>query len=169
MTLIEKIDLTFLSPKECPSSPNPKAGPSSSKMGKKPVAEEVSFSGGSTLQRIRLQDEVESGGYSSGIMDNDLIENYQLLAVKGDVQAQDGLGQLHYQRGRGVEMDHGQAANAGIPVAMAFSGKMYLEGSDVVEQNNDTVKNLTPKIKPLSVKLVDLAFDKNNCFLVKKI
>ena len=52
------------------------------------VAEEVSFSGGSTLQRIRLQDEVESGGYSSGIMDNDLIEYYQLLAEKGDVQAQ---------------------------------------------------------------------------------
>ena len=52
------------------------------------VAEEVSFSGGSTLQRIRLQDEIESGGYSSGIMDNDLIEYYQLLAEKGDVQAQ---------------------------------------------------------------------------------
>ena len=49
---------------------------------------QVSFSGGSTLQRIRLQDEVESGGYSSGIMDNDLIEYYQLLAEKGDVQAQ---------------------------------------------------------------------------------
>ena len=48
----------------------------------------MSFSGGSTLQRIRLQDEVESGGYSSGIMDNDLIEYYQLLAEKGDVQAQ---------------------------------------------------------------------------------
>ena len=40
------------------------------------------------MQRIRLQDEVESGGYSSGIMDNDLIEYYQLLAEKGDVQAQ---------------------------------------------------------------------------------
>ncbi len=57
------------------------------------VAEEVSFSGGQTLQRVRLQDEVESGGggsgaYSSGILDNDLIEYYQLLAEKGDVQAQ---------------------------------------------------------------------------------
>ena len=30
------------------------------------VAEEVSFSGGQTLQRIRLQDEIESGSYSSG-------------------------------------------------------------------------------------------------------
>ena len=56
-----------------------------------------------------------------------------------------GLGQLHYQGGRGIEMDHQQAMNyfmqaadAGNPVAMAFLGKMYLEGSDVVEQNNDT-------------------------------
>ena len=30
------------------------------------VAEEVSFSGGQTVQRIRLQDEIESGSYSSG-------------------------------------------------------------------------------------------------------
>merc|ERR1712045_196651 len=109
------------------------------------VAEEVSFSGGSTLQRIRLQDEIESGGYSSGIMDNDLIEYYQLLAEKGDVQAQVGLGQLHYQGGRGIEMDHRQALNyfiqaadSGNAVAMAFLGKMYLEGSDIVSQSNDT-------------------------------
>ena len=61
------------------------------------VAEGVSFSGGQTVQRIRLQDEMDSGSYSSGILDNDLIEYYQLLADKGDVQAQVGLGQLHYQ------------------------------------------------------------------------
>ncbi len=109
------------------------------------VAEEVSFSGGQTLQRVRLQDEMESGGYSSGILDNDLIEYYQLLADKGDVQAQVGLGQLHYQGGRGVETDHrlamnyfAQAADSGNPVALAFLGKMYLEGSDAVEQSNDT-------------------------------
>jgi SEL1 protein len=111
------------------------------------VAEEVSFSGGQTLQRMRLQDEVESGSssYSSGILDNDLIEYYQLLAEKGDVQAQVGLGQLHYQGGRGVDTDHRQAINyfqqaasAGNPVAMAFLGKMHLEGSDVVKQDNDT-------------------------------
>ncbi len=93
----------------------------------------------------RLQDEQESGSYSSGILDNDLIEYYQLLADKGDVQAQVGLGQLHYQGGRGVETDHRlamnyftQAADAGNPVALAFLGKMHLEGSEVVEQNNDT-------------------------------
>ena len=104
------------------------------------VANEVSFSGGQTLQRTRLQDEYESGGYGSGILDHDLIEYYQLLADKGDVQAQVGLGQLHYQGGRGVETDHDlarhyfeEAAEAGNAVAMAFLGKMYLE-----EHNNDT-------------------------------
>jgi len=109
------------------------------------VASEVSFSGGSTLQRLRLQDELDNGGHSGGMLDNDLIEYYQLLADKGDVQAQVGLGQLHYQGGRGVAMDHQnalnyfqQAADAGNAVAMAFLGKMYLEGSDVVKQNNET-------------------------------
>merc|ERR1719233_1134920 len=42
------------------------------------VASEVSFSGGSTLQRIRLQDELDNGGHSGGMLDNDLIEYYQL-------------------------------------------------------------------------------------------
>ena len=70
------------------------------------VAAEVSFSGGQTLQRVRLQvkirvlrlrldscsiavqDELDGGGHSGGLLDNDLIEYYQLLADKGDVQAQ---------------------------------------------------------------------------------
>jgi len=109
------------------------------------VASEVSFSGGSTLQRVRLQDELDNGGHSGGMLDNDLIEYYQLLADKGDVQAQVGLGQLHYQGGRGVNMDHQnalnyfqQAADAGNAVAMAFLGKMYLEGGEAVAQNNET-------------------------------
>lgn len=109
------------------------------------VAAEVSFSGGATLQRIRLQDELDNGGHSGGMLDNDLIEYYQLLADKGDVQAQVGLGQLHYQGGRGVQMDHAsalnyftQAADAGNAVAMAFLGKMYLEGGDPVIQSNET-------------------------------
>ena len=42
-----------------------------------------------------------------------------------------------------------QAANAGNPVAMAFLGKMYLEGSDVVEQNNDTAFNYFKKAADL--------------------
>uniref|UniRef100_A0A336JY00 CSON002933 protein n=1 Tax=Culicoides sonorensis TaxID=179676 RepID=A0A336JY00_CULSO len=111
----------------------------------KKVASEVTFSGGTALNRIRLLDEVENSGSSSGILDNDLIDYYQLLADKGDVQAQVGLGQLHYQGGRGVPLDHQkalhyfqQAANAGNAIAMAFLGKMYLEGSEHIKADNDT-------------------------------
>merc|ERR1719400_2838071 len=90
-------------------------------------------------------DELDNGGHTGGMLDNDLIEYYQLLADKGDVQAQVGLGQLHYQGGRGVNMDHHnalhyfqQAADAGNAIAMAFLGKMYLEGGEAVAQNNET-------------------------------
>ncbi|XP_043226067.1 protein sel-1 homolog 1-like isoform X2 [Amphibalanus amphitrite] len=109
------------------------------------VADQVSLSGGSTVSRVRLYDEAESTGSSSSTLDEDLIQYYQFLADKGDVQAQVGLGQLHYQGGRGVERDHQrayeyfvQAADAGNPNAMAFLGKMYLEGNDVVQQDNTT-------------------------------
>lgn len=109
------------------------------------VAEEVSLSGGPVVQRVRLLDEQENPGYSSGIFDQDLIEYYQLLAKKGDTQAQVGLGQLHYQGGRGVPLDHERAlqyfqhaADAGNAIAMAFLGKIYLEGSDIVKQDNET-------------------------------
>ncbi|XP_014221222.1 protein sel-1 homolog 1 [Trichogramma pretiosum] len=109
------------------------------------VADEVSLSGGPVVQRVRLLDEYENPNYNSGIFDQDLIEYYQLLAEKGDIQAQVGLGQLHYQGGRGVPIDHQRAlqyfqnaADAGNPVAMGFLGKIYLEGSDIVKQDNET-------------------------------
>uniref|UniRef100_A0A0A9VTQ1 Protein sel-1 1 n=1 Tax=Lygus hesperus TaxID=30085 RepID=A0A0A9VTQ1_LYGHE len=109
------------------------------------VASEVQMSGGHVIQRIRLLDEVDNPGYNSGILDNDLIEYYQLLAEKGDVQAQVGLGQLHYQGGRGVAQDHQkalhyflQAADAGNAIAMAFLGRIYLEGSEMVKADNAT-------------------------------
>lgn len=108
------------------------------------VAEDVSLTGGAATQRIRLIDEEDQGG-SSSVLDEDLIQYYQFLADKGDVQAQVGLGQLHYQGGRGVEMDHArafrylqQAADAGNSNAMAYLGKMYSEGSTAVKQNNKT-------------------------------
>lgn len=50
------------------------------------VASQVTFSGGPAIQRTRLIDEAEGGG--GGALDTDLIEYYQLLAEKGDVQAQ---------------------------------------------------------------------------------
>ncbi|CAG2101027.1 unnamed protein product [Medioppia subpectinata] len=111
----------------------------------KKVEEDVSFSGGTVIQRVRLLDELENPGSFSGVLDDDLIQYYQFLADKGDIQAQVGLGQLHYQGGRGVDQDHSraltyftQAADAGNANAMAFLGKMHLEGSHVVIQSNET-------------------------------
>ena len=111
------------------------------------VAEKVSLAGGGpALQRTRLQDEYENGGYSSALLDNDLIEYYQLLADKGDVDAQVGLGQVHYQGGRGIEVNHRlalhfflQAKEMNNPIALAMLGKLHLTGSgDVVKANNET-------------------------------
>ncbi|XP_063146258.1 protein sel-1 homolog 1 [Candoia aspera] len=109
------------------------------------VASDISLTGGTVVQRIRLPDEVENPGMASGMLEEDLIQYYQFLAEKGDVQAQVGLGQLHLHGGRGVEQNHqrafeyfNQAANAGNSHAMAFLGKMYSEGSDIVPQSNET-------------------------------
>ncbi|XP_078735159.1 LOW QUALITY PROTEIN: protein sel-1 homolog 1-like [Lampetra fluviatilis] len=109
------------------------------------VASDISLTGGSVVQRIRLLDEAESPGSSSAMLDDDLIQYYQFLAEKGDVQAQVGLGQLHLQGGRGVEQNFQkafdyfrQAAGSGNGNALAFLGKMHSEGSDVVPQNNET-------------------------------
>ncbi|XP_041968880.1 protein sel-1 homolog 1 isoform X2 [Aricia agestis] len=105
------------------------------------VAGSVTLSGGPAIQRTRLADEAESGG----ALDSDLIEYYQLLAEKGDVQAQVGLGQLHFQGGRGVTLDiskarhyFSQAAKTGNAVANAFLGKIYLEGGDGIKADNET-------------------------------
>lgn len=111
------------------------------------VSEQVSVTGGRAVQRVRLLEEVDNPN-SGALLDDDLIQYYQFLAEKGDVQAQLGLGQLHYQGGRGVQQDHQralnyfvQAADAGNANAMAFLGKMYLEGGGVVEANNETAYN----------------------------
>lgn len=109
------------------------------------VAEDASLTGGNLVQRIRLLDESETPGSTGGLLDDDLIQYYQFLADKGDVQAQVGLGQLFFQGGRGVDINHEvaqnyfmQAAEAGNANAMAFLGKMYLEGSRVVKASNET-------------------------------
>uniref|UniRef100_A0A673BBQ9 Fibronectin type-II domain-containing protein n=1 Tax=Sphaeramia orbicularis TaxID=375764 RepID=A0A673BBQ9_9TELE len=93
-----------------------------------------------SVQKIRLLDEVENPGSTSGMLEEDLIQYYQFLAEKGDVQAQVGLGQLHLHGGRGVEQNHqraydyfNQAANAGNTHAMAFLGKVgdHFQGNPV--------------------------------------
>lgn len=109
------------------------------------VASLVTFSGGTAVSRIRLLDEMENPGGNNAYMDNDLLDYYEMMADKGDVNAQVGLGQLYYQGGRGIPVDYAKAlgffmsaAKAGNAMAMAFIGKIYLEGSETVPASNET-------------------------------
>jgi len=52
------------------------------------VASDASVTGGSVIHRVRLVDEAESPGSAGGLLDDDLVQYYQFLADKGDVQAQ---------------------------------------------------------------------------------
>ncbi|VVC88578.1 unnamed protein product [Leptidea sinapis] len=115
------------------------------------VARQITYTGGGAVQRTRLTDEGE------GALDTDLIEYYQLLAEKGDVQAQVGLGQLHFQGGRGVTLDlqkalhyFQQAASAGNSIAHGYLGKIYLEGGDGIQANNETALNYFKKAAELN-------------------
>ncbi|XP_052767017.1 protein sel-1 homolog 1-like isoform X2 [Mya arenaria] len=107
------------------------------------VAENMS-AGSPVVQRIRLHEQAESKDTSgSSLMDDDLLQYYEFLADKGDLQAQVILGQLYYQGGRGVPVNHERAqhyflmaAESGNSNAMAFLGKMHSEGSPVVAQDS---------------------------------
>lgn len=111
----------------------------------KKVEEEFSFSGVHLIQKIRLHDEHENpSSYGSAMVDDDLIQYYQFLADKGDIQAQVALGQIHFQGARGVERDHKKAlyyfqkaAESGNSNAMAYLGKIYSYGSSAIEQNTE--------------------------------
>lgn len=71
------------------------------------MADAVTLSGGPIIQRIRLQEEAENQiTGQSMMMDDDLLQYYHFLADKGDVQAQVVLGQLYFQGGRGVSINH---------------------------------------------------------------
>lgn len=64
-----------------------------------PVADEVSLTGNRAVMRVRLLDEENNPGSTSSLLDFDLIQYYQFLAEKGDVQAQVGdaeLEEYHY-------------------------------------------------------------------------
>lgn len=108
------------------------------------VAESTS-SGSPVVQRVRLQEQAENQNTGNTLMDDDLLQYYEFLGEKGDVQAQVTLGQLYYQGGRGVPLNHERAyhyftmaAESGNSNAYAFLGKMHSEGSPVVKQDNQT-------------------------------
>ncbi|XP_017091795.2 protein sel-1 homolog 1 [Drosophila bipectinata] len=107
----------------------------------KKVASKITFANGPVVHRVRLLDELENPGSH----ETEIVDYYQLLADKGDVQSQVGLGQLYYQGGKAIEQDHQkaleyftQAANAGNAVGFAFLGKLYLEGSEQIKADNET-------------------------------
>ncbi|XP_017039849.1 protein sel-1 homolog 1 [Drosophila ficusphila] len=107
----------------------------------KKVASKITFANGPVVHRVRLLDELENPGSH----ETEIVDYYQLLADKGDVQSQVGLGQLYYQGGKATEQDHQkaleyftQAANAGNAIGFAFLGKLYLEGSEQIKADNET-------------------------------
>ncbi|XP_034484544.1 protein sel-1 homolog 1 [Drosophila innubila] len=105
------------------------------------VASKVTFANGPVVHRVRLLDELENPGSH----ETEIVDYYQLLADKGDVQSQVGLGQLYYQGGKAIQQDHQKAleyftlaANAGNAIGFAFLGKLYLEGSEQIKADNET-------------------------------
>jgi len=50
------------------------------------VAEGVTFTGGTAIHRARLLEEMENQNYNSGMVGNDMLDYYELLASNGDVQ-----------------------------------------------------------------------------------
>ncbi|EDV53970.1 protein sel-1 homolog 1 [Drosophila erecta] len=106
----------------------------------KKVASQITFANGPVVHRVRLLDDLENPGSP----ETEIVDYYKLLADKGDIQSQVGLGQLYYQGGKVTQQDHQKAleyftkaATAGNAVGFAFLGKLYLEGSDQIKADND--------------------------------
>uniref|UniRef100_A0A8C4DYY4 Fibronectin type-II domain-containing protein n=1 Tax=Dicentrarchus labrax TaxID=13489 RepID=A0A8C4DYY4_DICLA len=105
------------------------------------VASDVSLTGGSAVQRIRLLDEVENPGSTSGMLEEDLIQYYQFLAEKGDVQAQGGGVHLYLR--------HCIKFLVSKRLFYSFCPQMYSEGSDYLPQNNETALQYFKKASDL--------------------
>lgn len=81
---------------------------------------------GAVVHRIRLYDEEEKiAGQSQVMLDDDLVQYYQLLADRGDIQAQYGLGLLHYQGARGLHIQYDKALHYFSRAAEAVSSIIH--------------------------------------------
>ncbi|CAF4188787.1 unnamed protein product, partial [Adineta steineri] len=105
------------------------------------VSSKITSTSGQLIQRIRLHDEEEHPTQNNIMIDEDLVQYYQLLADRGDAQAQYGLGQLYYLRDTAFDKAlyyFRLAADNGNSNAMAYLGKLYSEKNDYIKQNNLT-------------------------------
>jgi SEL1 protein len=105
------------------------------------VSSKMTSASGQLVQRIRLYDEEEHPTQNNIMIDEDLVQYYQLLADRGDAQAQYGLGQLYYLRDTAFDKAlyyFRLAAENGNSNAMAYLGKLYSEKNDYIKQNNQT-------------------------------
>ncbi|CAF1142570.1 unnamed protein product, partial [Didymodactylos carnosus] len=112
------------------------------------VASKITSSTGQLIQRIRLYDEEEHPSQNNIMVDDDLLQYYQLLADRGDTQAQYGLGQLYYLRDTAFDKAlhyFRLAAEGGNSNAMAYLGKLFSEKNDYIKQNNITALNYFQK------------------------
>ncbi|EGT45201.1 CBN-SEL-1 protein [Caenorhabditis brenneri] len=105
----------------------------------KTVVDNVKFTTGQTIQRVRLTDETDPTIHmqpGTAPLDTNLLEYYKMLAEKGDTSAQLGLGQIYLAGGRGLNQNFElavryltSAAESGSADALTYLGKMYLDGT----------------------------------------
>ncbi|EFP05318.1 CRE-SEL-1 protein [Caenorhabditis remanei] len=105
----------------------------------KTVVDNVKFTTGQTIQRVRLTDETDPTIHmqpGTAPLESNLVEYYKMLAEKGDTSAQLGLGQIYLAGGRGLNQNFElavryltAAAESGSSDALTYLGKMYLDGT----------------------------------------
>lgn len=93
--------------------------------------------------RIRLFEEQEGLPKLGMIIGDEVIQYYQLLAERGDVQAQIGLGELYYTGKRGTVTNFKRALyyfskaaeSGGSITAISYMGRIYAQGDARVPQD----------------------------------
>ncbi|XP_010632404.1 protein sel-1 homolog 2 isoform X2 [Fukomys damarensis] len=90
------------------------------------IADKLEKNEGIPVEKVRLTERLENLSSNNEILDWDIYQYYKFLAERGDVQIQKAL--YYFLK----------AAKAGSANAMAFIGKMYLEGNAAAPQNNAT-------------------------------
>jgi len=108
----------------------------------KKVASKVTFLGGSSVQRLRIPDEIDVS--QSNVMDANVFTYYKYLAENGDIPAILGLATFHLTGSKGIPVDHKAAARyfsiaaeAGNAQAYAYLGKMYYDGTVATPRDDD--------------------------------